>query len=172
MNLTNIAPEQSLFDPYVAAKREKLIEVLRDQDRLEMSHMAEPGKLIYAVGRMLSIGRWPYTKETAKEMWEAYAQRVFNAAVEAGNAEACAVALLCAMAKFAVQCERQRARVAARIEREQKRSPEARSDAAKKAVVTRNRNKAERTMVRDAITGADAAIEAVFQVANTLANAE
>jgi hypothetical protein len=172
MNLTVIAPEQSLFDPYAAAKREKLIDVLRDQDRLEMMHMSEPGKLVYAVGRMLSIGRWPYTKEAAKEMWEAYARRVFDAAVEAGNPEACGVALLRVMAEFAVRSERQRARAAARMERAQKLTPEARSESAKKAAVTRSKNKVERTMVRDAITGADAAIEAVFQTADTLANAE
>ena len=172
MDLTVMTPAQTLFDPYVAAGRESLTEVVRDQDRLEMMHMAEPGKLMYAVGRMLSIGRWPYKTEAASSMWHEYARRVFDAAVAAKNPEACAMVALRALAEFAVRNERQRARAATRNERALKRSPEARSESAKKAAVTRARNNVERVMVREAITGADAALDAVFQAAEMLANTE
>lgn len=156
MDLAVMEPEETVFDPYLMARRQTPIEAVRDQDRLEMMYMAEPGKLRYVVARMLSIGRSPYTKEATFSLWLAYARRLFDAAVMAGNPEAGAIVALCAMADFAAQCELKRARI----------------NGMKKAAITRARNKAERTTVRDAITDTDAAIEAVFQTADTLANAE
>jgi hypothetical protein len=168
MDLTVMAPEQTMFDPYMAAGRESPIEVVRDQDRLEMMHMAEPGKLMYAVGRMLSIGRWPYKTEAASSMWHAYARRVFDAAVEAANPEACAVVALSALAEFAVRNERQRARAAASNKRALKRSPEARSESAKKAAVTRKKNMVERKTAHAALSGTDSAMDAVLASVDAL----
>lgn len=56
--------------------------------------------------------------------------------------------------------------------RAQARTPEIRRASAQKAVVTRRQNKIERTAAKSALSTADAAIDAVFQMAEELANAE
>lgn len=167
MNLADMALAQVAFDPYVAAKRTHL-QALYDQDRLEMLYMAEPGKLRYVIGLMLGTSQLAYTRDNTMILWHGYACRVFKAAVEAGNPEACAIVSLWTLAEFAKKSEKRRRRADVARKRAEAMPPDRRKETARKAAETRKRNQIERPAARAAIAAADTAMDEVFSVAAQL----
>lgn len=166
LDLANMpTPERFAFDAYAAGHGTES-EIQRMQIQLELLAFSPGGlgKYRYALKSILEQPRYSFETRKAEYAWYSYARRVFNAAVEAGNPEACAIVMLCSLAEFAKQCEKRRAR----IERAQARSPELRKAAAQKAVITRRRNSEMRVKFAET----DKAIEDVFAAAEAMANAE
>lgn len=160
-------PEQCMFDAYTASEADAH-EALRDQDKLEMLYAAEPGKLRYAIHSMLRMTSYSFKRKNTYILWQGYARRVFDAAVEAGNPEACAIVSLCVLAEFVKQCEKRQKRMDAARKRAEAMPPERRKQAAQKAVETRKRNRIERPAARAAIAATDTAMDEVFSLAAQL----
>lgn len=166
MDLANMPPpERFAFDAYAAVCFTET-EIQKTQLQLEAIAF-EPnglGKYRYAIKCILAEKRYSFRSRKSEYAWHGYAHRVFLAAVEAGNSEACAIVGLCALAELHKRCEKRRARIA----RAQARPPELRKAAAQKAQITRKRNKE----LRDTFAETDDVLRDVFATAEAMANAE
>lgn len=168
LDLANMPPpERFAFDAYAAAQKTG-VEITRAQLQLEEAAFANLGRYRYALKEIVELRRYAHKTNRGESDWRSYARRVFDAAVAAGNPEACAIAALSGCAKWVEVIEKKRRR----SEAAQKRAPEIRKQAAKKAAIMRARNKIERPAARAAIRSADQAFADVFSTADKLTSAE
>lgn len=150
-------PERFPFDAYAAGQILES-EAFKLQGQLETMAFVHPGRYRYALQQMIKQPRYLYRNYGTELLWTSYARRVFDAAIEQNNGEACAIVMLTSLARFAERVEKRRRR----SEQILRRTPEARSASAKKAAITRKTNMVERKEAKTVLAGADSAMGAVF----------
>lgn len=167
MDLAHMGPpEECAFDTENALDRDD-IGAARDQDTLEMLYVHEPAKLRYVVGLMLRMSKYSFKRQSTYVNWHRYAARVYNEVRASGHPEVLTLDMFASIAVFARQCERRRRRAESADK-----NREARKHTAKKAAVTRARNRVERPIAKAAFAETDAAFEDVFGLATSLVNSE